>query len=246
MLNKKYILGVGITDVSFNTILEYLVEKLKKEGKKLYLVTPNPELLMIARRDEGYKKVLNNAEIALPDGIGVVIAGKILGRPLKARATGVDFVYNLCNTIAKQPITVGFLGGSPNVAEKASECLTKKYPGLKVAFAVSEWPSESEVSSQKSVVSCDMLFVAFGSPKQEKWIAENLDRLPVKAAMGVGGAFDFISGKVHRAPKFVRGLGLEWLFRLIRQPWRLKRQTALIRFIFLVLKERASQARIMV
>ena len=96
MLNKKYILGVGITDVSFNTILEYLVEKLKKEGKKLYLVTPNPELLMIARRDEGYKKVLNNAEIALPDGIGVVIAGKILGRPLKARATGVDFVYNLC------------------------------------------------------------------------------------------------------------------------------------------------------
>ncbi|KKS87577.1 MAG: Glycosyl transferase, WecB/TagA/CpsF family [Microgenomates group bacterium GW2011_GWC1_43_11] len=204
MLNKKYILGVGITDVSFNTILEYLVEKLKKEGKKLYLVTPNPELLMIARRDEGYKKVLNNAEIALPDGIGVVIAGKILGRPLKARATGVDFVYNLCNTIAKQPITVGFLGGSPNVAEKASECLTKKYPGLKVAFAVSE------------------------------------------AAMGVGGAFDFISGKVHRAPKFVRGLGLEWLFRLIRQPWRLKRQTALIRFIFLVLKERASQARIMV
>ncbi|KKR88260.1 MAG: Teichoic acid biosynthesis protein [Candidatus Wolfebacteria bacterium GW2011_GWB1_41_12] len=238
MLSKKIILGVGVIDVSFNTILEYLVKKLKNEGKKFYLVTPNPELLMIARRDESYKKVLNNAELALPDGIGVVIAGKILGKPLKARITGVDFVYNFCNAIAKQPITVGFLGGGPNVAEKASKCLIKKYPGLKVGFAYEDWPPQSVVSSQESVVSCDLLFVAFGSPKQEKWIAENLDMLPVKAAMGVGGAFDFISGKVRRAPKFVRGLGLEWLFRLAIQPWRIKRQVALIKFTALVIKEK--------
>jgi N-acetylglucosaminyldiphosphoundecaprenol N-acetyl-beta-D-mannosaminyltransferase len=129
---------------------------------------------------------------------------------------------------------VGFLGAGPNIAEKTVECLKEKYPGLKVGLVAKEW---SESLKDKQV---DILFVAFGSPKQEIWISENLEKLPVKVVIGVGGAFDFISGKVRRAPLFMRKIGLEWLFRLIIQPWRIKRQLRLIQFIFLVLKARIS------
>jgi N-acetylglucosaminyldiphosphoundecaprenol N-acetyl-beta-D-mannosaminyltransferase len=127
---------------------------------------------------------------------------------------------------------VGFLGAGPHVAGLTAECLREKYPGLKINFTETEWNFEKEYPKT------DILFVAFGSPKQEIWIAENLSRLPVKVAIGVGGAFDFVSGKVKRAPVFARKLGLEWLFRLIIEPWRIKRQTRLIKFIFLVCKEK--------
>ena len=129
---------------------------------------------------------------------------------------------------------MGFLGAGPSVAVKTAECLEKKYKGLKISMVSQEW--SEELKSKKT----DILFVAFGSPKQEIWIAENLNQLPAKVVIGVGGAFDFISGKVRRAPVFIRQLGLEWLFRLIIQPWRIKRQLKLLTFIDLVLKEKFS------
>ena len=168
------------------------------------------------------------------DGIGVVLAAKIMGKPLKQRVTGVDFVESLCKYISKRPITAAFLGGGPRVAEKACECLQKKYSGLKTAW-FSQEPNDSLLYK-----STDILFVAFGSPKQEEWIAKNLDKIPAKVVIGVGGAFDFISGNVRRAPKFIRSLGLEWLFRLLIQPWRIKRQLSLIKFVYLIFKEKFS------
>ncbi|HZQ29652.1 MAG TPA: WecB/TagA/CpsF family glycosyltransferase [Patescibacteria group bacterium] len=229
---KKNIIGVGVSDVSKEEVLEYIIQNIRKKTKKYYIVTPNPEILVMANNDFRYKKVLNSADLALADGIGVILAGKLLGRPLKERIPGADFVKILCEMIAKQPITVSFLGGRPKIAEMTAECLRREYPGLKVRFAGADIPSDV------NKLASDLLFVAFGSPKQEFWIAENLNRLPIKAAMGVGGAFDFISGAVKRAPAWIRALGLEWLYRLIRQPWRARRQLSLLTFAFLVIRER--------
>jgi len=233
---KTYLLGVGFTSLSERNILEYIVKSLRKGVKKYYVVTPNPELLVIAAKQNAYKNVLNNAKIALPDGIGVLLASRLIGKPIEQRITGVDFMEDLCNEVSKRPITVGFLGGGPNVADTTADCLEKKYPGLNVGFVSQEW---SEDLKSKKI---DILFVAFGSPKQELWIAENLKDIPATVAIGVGGAFDFISGKVPRSPKILRQLGLEWLFRLIVQPWRIKRQFSLLMFVFLVLREKITTA----
>jgi N-acetylglucosaminyldiphosphoundecaprenol N-acetyl-beta-D-mannosaminyltransferase len=293
-MNKKNILGVGITDASKKEVLEYIVKNLENFTEKSYFVTPNPEFLVLANKNITFKNILNNADLALADGVGVMIAAKILGKPLKDRFAGVDLVKSLCKEVSEKPITVGFLGGRGGVAELTAECLRKKYPGLKVGFVGEEWlngekidrlshvagdvcssdrgPVKSNPSRQCSFAvravgspssfatpkmssanknnltirqfdkkKIDILFVAFGCPKQEFWISENLPKIPVKIAIGVGGAFDYISGKVPRAPGFLRTLGLEWLFRLIVQPWRIKRQLSLIEFIYLVLKERINQ-----
>lgn len=229
---KKNLLGVGVSVASRIEVLEYLVKNSLKGSKKIFIVTPNPELLVMAKKDENYKKVLNSADLALPDGVGIMLAGKFLGLSLKDRITGVDLVENLCKRISNQPITVSFVGGRPGIAERTVECLKKRYFGLKTTFF------GEEIEDFSKLKGTDILFVAFGSPKQEFWIADNLKRLPVKVVIGVGGSFDFISGETPRAPKIIRQIGFEWLFRLIIEPWRAKRQMALVEFIFLVLKEK--------
>lgn len=233
MFDKKNLLEVSISAAFKNEVLEYITKGLEKSDKKYYIVTPNPELLMIAHKNSEYREVLNNAELALPDGVGLMWASRILNLGLKERITGTDLVENVCKEVAKKPITVGFLGAGPGVAVRTAECLQKKYPGLKIGFTGSEWNVGNHI---------DILFVAFGSPKQEIWISQNLDNLPVKIVIGVGGAFDFISGSVKRAPVWIQKIGFEWLFRLIIQPWRIKRQLALPKFTFLVLKEKISPA----
>ena len=271
MINKKSILGVGITDATKDEVLEYIVKNLENFKKKLFFVTPNPEFLVLASKDSTFKNILNRADLALADGIGLIIAAKILGKPLEARFTGVDLVKSLCSEVSEKPITVGFLGGRDKVAERTAECLMKKYPKLKIGFVGEEWPNndsgrqphvadgtqlsrgpvgnlppESGPSTVRAVRSpsfaaipkTDILFVAFGAPKQEIWINENLQKIPVKIAIGVGGAFDYISGKIPRASSFVRRIGFEWLFRLANQPWRIKRQLFLIEFVWLVFKEK--------
>lgn len=230
-LNKKNILGIEITDENQEKILEYIITSLQKGEKKYYIVTPNPEIIVYADTHPEFKKIVNEAKIALPDGWGVVWASKILKNPIKTRITGTDILYKLCQRVAKRPVIVGFLGGRGGVAEATAECLQKKYPRLRVAYIAQDW---DEIEFRK----VDILFVAFGFPKQEEWIAQNLNKLPVKVMMGVGGAFDYVSGKVPRAPKLVRDIGFEWLFRLVVQPWRAKRQLALIKFVYLILKEK--------
>lgn len=162
----------------------------------------------------------------------------------------------------KKPVTVGFLGGRGGVAERTGKCLAKKYPGLVISFVGEEWDKQGFENAKKilgykdtkrlrqdaqqkisnitisSFPQIDILFVAFGFPKQEFWMYEHRGTIPVKVMMGVGGAFDYLSGDVKRAPKFIRDLGLEWLFRLAVQPWRWRRQLALPRFLYLVLKQR--------
>ena len=142
---KENLLGVGITVASEREVLEYIVTGLGEAAEKYYVVTPNPELLVIANNDPEYKKVLNCAKLASPDGVGVILAGKILGKGFKGKITGVDLVEKLCGEVVEQPITVGFLGGGPGVAIMARDCLQKKYPGLKIALAESGNPDDKTV-----------------------------------------------------------------------------------------------------
>lgn len=255
-LKKQKIVGVDITDAGKIEVLQYVTTSLEKKIDAYYIVTPNPEIIVLARRRKDFQEILNQAQIALPDGVGVLIAAKILGKPLRERITGVDLLQEVCKEVSEKPITVGFLGGRGGVALKASECLKKRYPGLRVSFVGEEWaePTNSkwqiangkeenfnkETISNKpyAISNIDILFVAFGFPKQEEWMAANVGKVPVKVMMGVGGAFDYISGEVSRAPLFLRNMGLEWLYRLIRQPWRFRRQLALLQFILLVLAKR--------
>lgn len=231
-LVKTDLFGVGITNETPENILEYIVRSLQKKQKPYYVVTPNPEMIVLASKNPAFRKVLNNAEIASNDGVGLGIAARILGKSLHSRLTGVSLLENVCKRVVDWPITVAFLGGRPKVAEKAAECLKKKYPGLKVAYAT------EETDSPERLPAADILFVALGAPKQEFWMAEHLGKVKVTVMVGVGGALDYISGGVVRAPSPVRALGLEWLFRLIVQPWRWRRQLALPVFAWMVFKER--------
>lgn len=208
---KKYVLGIKIDDVDMDEALNIVHKWLQKRGKH-YIVTPNPEFIMTSQKDLEFKKILNAADLSIPDGAGLKLSGKV-----KNTIPGVDLMEKLVEKSIDWAVTIGFLGGQEGVAEKTAECLQKKYPGVKIDFT-----------------SPDLLFVAFGHPKQEKWIYQNLPKLNVKVAMGVGGAFDYLSGRVPRAPIGLRNLGLEWLFRLIIQPWRVKRQLNLLKYIYLL------------
>lgn len=244
MLSHLKILNVRITNETGDKVLEYLYRRLANPQKKTSIITPNPEMLVYASRHLAYQEKLNRAEIALPDGIGLFFASSFMGDRLMDRITGVDFIEMLCAASAEKPLSMGFLGGKHGIAEKAVECLKKKYPWIKVVFAGEKLPSSSQEVKKtlglKNEEMLDILFVAYGVPKQEEWIFENLEKLPVKAAMGVGGAFDFLSGTIPRAPFIIRYAGFEWLFRLIVQPWRWKRQLSLIEFVSLVFKQKFS------
>lgn len=239
---KNQILSVGVTNATQEEVLEYVINSLEKRQENYYIVTPNPEMVVSANVHPQFKEILNKAELALCDGIGLVWAGKFLGKPFKERYTGVDFVESLCSMVSKKPITVGFLGGRGKVAELAADCLQKKYPGLKVVFVSEEWSKDAKKNQSSTFhhlpSKIDALFVAFGFPKQEQWMAQHIGKAPVKIMVGVGGAFDYISGKVARAPKWVQRFGFEWLFRLILEPWRWRRQRALIQFLWLVFLEK--------
>jgi N-acetylglucosaminyldiphosphoundecaprenol N-acetyl-beta-D-mannosaminyltransferase len=230
MLAKQTVFGVGITNATKDEVLEYILSAAEKTSKKVCIVTPNPEMIVYAVKRPGFKTILNQADVALCDGIGLYRAAAFVGKPVKQRITGTDFMELVCERSARKSVNIGLLGGKAGVAEKVRECLTERYPGLHITFASEEWTNQAH--------DIDILFVAFGHPKQEEWIANNLERLPVKVAMGVGGAFDYISGNVPRAPGIVQSLGFEWLYRLIRQPWRWRRQLALLAFVSMVIRER--------
>ena len=227
------ILGTSVTTASKSQILEYIVKSLAKRGEKFYVVTPNPEILTFASASKEYQDILNRADVSIPDGVGVLMAGKFLKKDIRARITGVDLMLELCHEASKRGLSIGLLGGRDGVAEKTAECLVKKYPGLRIVLTAEEFPIGF-------VPHIDILFVAYGFPKQERWIAKNLSDIKVSVVMGVGGAFDYISGKVPRAPRVVRDVGMEWAYRLVRQPWRVKRQLALPVFVIKVIKEKLS------
>ncbi len=202
------------------------------------IVTLNPEMAMAARRDPHLRAIVHAADLVVPDGIGIVWAAHLLGSPLPERVTGVDLLEAIAAEATIPNVRVFLLGAAPGVAAEAARRLSARHPtSLHIdSLAGSPAPADAEdVLAAIGAAPLDLLFVAFGNPAQERWIAAHRDRLPVAVAIGVGGALDFAAGTAPRAPRWLRRLGLEWLYRLVRQPWRWRRMMALPHFGALML-----------
>jgi len=243
-MNKVEILGVKIDNLSLQEVLEKTGQFLDSADQH-YIVTPNPEFLVAAQKDQNFKEILNYADIAVADGIGLIKAAKYLGKRLQ-RVTGVDLVWAISELAEQKNCPVYFLGGGEMVAASATEVLQQEFPNLKVVGAESggeiadPQQTDSDLLNRINDAGPKILFIAFGQVKQEKWIFYHLDKLPsVKLAIGIGGAFDYISGIVKRPPRFIQRAGLEWLYRLIKQPQRWQRIfNAIVIFPLLVVKSR--------
>jgi len=236
--SSLYVLGVRVDDMTADEMLA-LVEQFIAERAPHQLCTVNPEFIMAAQRDETFRQVINHAAVCLPDGIGVLWAARRLGHPLRERVAGSDMVEQIAARAARAGWRIYFLGAAPGVADKAAVILQSRYPGLVVAGTFAGSPALDEqdaIVERICAAQPDVLFVAFGAPAQDVWIARNQPRLQAPVAVGVGGAFDFIAGVSKRAPTWVQRLGLEWLHRLYCEPWRWRRQLALLRFAWRVLR----------
>lgn len=234
------ILGVHVHVVTMAEAMRS-AEAMTESNQAHQLVTVNPEFIMAAQDNKEFRKVLNSAALSFADGIGVVWASRILGQPIRERVPGVEMFENLVSIAAAKSLRVFLLGAAEGIAEQASRVLQQKHSGLIVAGTFSGTPKPEDDASICQMIQrakTDLLFVAFGAPNQDLWIARNQPRLRIPVAMGVGGTFDFVVGKARRAPKALRVVGLEWLHRLIREPWRWKRQLALPRFVVAIFLQR--------
>lgn len=235
---EAIMLGVRVHGVTFEQTLA-LIEAFIANGRPHQITTVNPEFVVAAQQDDLFRRIINRAALAFPDGTGVLWAAKWLGQPkLPERIAGVDVVEALAELSAQKGYRLYFLGAQPGVAEQAATVLAGRYPGMVAAgcFAGSPDAKDEEMIVAKiQAARPDVVFVAYGAPHQDKWIARNMHRLPAAVLIGVGGAFDFISGLAKRAPPWMQRLGLEWLHRFIQQPSRWRRMwNAVPRFLWLV------------
>jgi len=280
-LNAGNVLKINITTDPKDTILEYVQKylneadknsaiRIKKDIKPLVIVTPNPEQIVLAQQNIHFAKILNRADIAIPDGIGVVFAMHLFEKKSDIRSfgssfqriAGVDFMKNLVAIASKERVTIGLIGGRAGIAVKALECLRVAHSKLngwaedapeftivnnELKMQNNDQKSQhlyfSDLASRIQVSKTQILFVGLGAPKQEYFIEQLVSSLPSTVntpliLMSVGGSFDFISGKIQRAPQLARLMGFEWAWRLFQEPWRWKRQTTLLRFIWLLLKSK--------
>jgi N-acetylglucosaminyldiphosphoundecaprenol N-acetyl-beta-D-mannosaminyltransferase len=238
------VLGVRVDDITNDELLA-AVDGYVAGRQPHQIITLNPEMLVAACDDPQFWQVLNSADLNVADGVGLMAAARWLGHPLRERVTGSDGIYRLTEHCARQGYRPFFLGAASGVAEVVAGRLAARYPGLEVAGAYAGSPcpeDEDDVVSRVRAAAPDLLFVAYGVPAEERWIARNRDRLAVPVMIGVGGAFDFVAGVARRAPPWMRRAGLEWLHRLLRQPWRWRRQLSLIRFVILVFGSKLSLA----
>jgi N-acetylglucosaminyldiphosphoundecaprenol N-acetyl-beta-D-mannosaminyltransferase len=233
------ILGVRVDRVSQTWTLEHMMEMIAQHraaGSQLpcrQVVTVNPEFVMAAQHNPAFCQAINAAALVVADGIGIVWAARYLKAPLPERITGVDTLVALAERCAAQGYRIYLLGAAPGIAEEAAARLQQQAPGLQIAgtYAGSPAPAEEEEILKRLLAArADVLCVAYGAPAQDLWIYRNLSRLPAALAVGVGGAYDFISGRQQRAPRLMQRLGIEWLYRLYREPWRWRRMLALPRF----------------
>lgn len=239
--SRLEILGVPVDAISYDGWMSQIGHWVEAGDGAHHVCTVNPEFIMIARRDPIFFNILNRAAICVPDGVGLLWASRHLGAPLPNRVTGADGLPIIARHAAEKGWKLFFLGAGAGIAERAAKLLREKHPRLIVAGTFGGSPAEGEedeIVARINRSGADILLVAYGAPEQDRWIARNLPRLEVAMAMGVGGAFDFIAGVVPRAPLWMRNRGVEWLYRLLRQPWRLRRMLRLPRFILAVLRQK--------
>ena len=218
------------------------VRRMLQAGGVHQIVTANGAMLVRAARDERIRHALNNASLAIADGIGVVLAARILGRPAFPRVPGVELAQEVCALAAAEKRRVFLLGAAPGVAAAAAEVLRKRYPGLQVVGVVDGFFRDDSVAIEAiRQARPDVLFVALGFPRQELWIASHRERLGVPVCMGVGGTLDVLAGRVRRAPRLVQRMGLEWAYRLMQEPRRWRVAMSLPLVIVLAIMERVKE-----
>jgi N-acetylglucosaminyldiphosphoundecaprenol N-acetyl-beta-D-mannosaminyltransferase len=234
------ILGVRVDDVTFDEAVA-LIERYVNERGPHAIVTPNPEIVMLARRRPDLSAALASAALAVPDGIGLLLAARWLGLPLREHVRGTDLIRQLARRSVERGWRWLLLGAEDGVATEAGRRLCTEYPGLRIAgaFPGSPRPEDDQWVRQqvRSVGKVDIALVAYGAPAQELWLQRNLGPLDLSVGIGVGGVLNFLAGRVPRAPSWIRRLELEFLYRLWVEPWRWRRQLTLPRFAALAARE---------
>lgn len=229
--NRIDILGVGFDN--------YTMEEAVAEGMRLidepgahYVVTPNPEIVEACRDSEETNCAVNGADLVIADGIGVIYAAKMLGTPLKQKIPGIEFAEHLMACMAQEKKSLYLLGAKPGVAELAAEKLREKYPGLIIAGTHNGYFTDDRAIADNIRASmADVVFVCLGAPKQEKWMSLHGEATGAHLLLGLGGALDVFAGVVQRAPKVFQKTGMEWFYRLLKQPTRAGRMVKLPLFI---------------
>lgn len=245
---QKEILGIRYNDVTLREAAQDVARMAQKRPAR-YVVTPNPEISETCRENSRLREAVAQADYTVPDGIGVIFAARILGTPLKERVGGYDLALALLPLLAQKGLRLFLLGAKPGVAQAAAEKLTRQYGGLVVAGMQHGYFDEEREGAQViaaiNEIRADVVFVALGSPRQEIWMHNNREKLGAGLLIGLGGCFDVFAGITKRAPKLFIRLNLEWLYRLIRQPWRfvrmLKLPKYLLRAVFARLLHRPSR-----
>mgnify|MGYP001557829524 CR=1 FL=1 len=241
-MNSNKLLGITIFPETKSTVLEKILLYIDKPTSFFHIVSLNPENMVITTENKSFKKVIQTAQIKITDGVGIVLAGRWLGIKVGERMTGVELMENLLKVASDRRLRVLMIGGKENLALRLSQCYSKKFSEAKFKGVQGiediKNPTEDEEAKIFSIVADykpHLVFVTFGSPDQELWIERHKKKLSNCVVMGVGGAFDYLSGEINRAPVFIQKIGLEWLFRLVNQPWRWKRQKRLLKFIRLII-----------
>lgn len=224
---KTEILGLQFDDLTLEEATQAGAEFLSGTGFH-YVVTPNPEFILAAETDLEFKTILNQADLVLPDGIGVVYSAKILGTPLKGRVPGIDFASNMLEVLNEKGGRLFLLGAKPGVAEQAGERILEQHPNIVLCGTQDGYfKDEQDVVRKVADARPDLLFVCLGAPKQEKWIARWGMLTGAKLAIGLGGALDVFAGNVERAPEAWQKAGMEWAYRLKKEPQRIGRMARL-------------------
>ena len=232
------VLGVGFDNLTVDQAVEEGMRLLHTPGAH-YVVTPNPEIVETCRQDAAAREAVNGAELVLADGIGVIYGAKLLGTPLKGRVTGIAFAQGLMARMAQGGETLFLLGAKPGYAQQAAENLRKQYPGLQIVGTNDGYFRDDDPVTEKIRSSgAQAVFVCLGAPKQEFWMAKNGAATGAHLLVGLGGCLDVFSGHVKRAPVLLQRLGLEWLYRLCKEPRRIGRMARLPLFLVHVAGER--------
>ncbi|MGD6842206.1 WecB/TagA/CpsF family glycosyltransferase [Bacillus infantis] len=235
---KEQFLGVDVCGENYEQLASLLLKDID-EGRKSFIVAINPEKVMKAKEDPALKDLLNTATYQIPDGIGIILASRLKGGQIRERVTGIDMMLNLCKMAAGNGKSIFLYGAKPGIAAEAADKLKEMYPGLTVAGVLDGYEKdEQKVVDTINHANPDIIFVAMGSPRQENWIIKHMNTLAPSVYQGVGGSFDVISGKIQRAPEAFQKLGMEWFYRLMKEPWRWKRQILLPKFLLAVIGDK--------
>lgn len=244
-MDKINIMGIRIDNVTMDKVVSLCATKINKK-EKFVIFTPNTEFIMMAKDDDKFKNYLNSSDVNIPDGIGLIYASKIRKKPLSEKVAGYDLSCNLIKLADDNNLKLYIVGGKPGVAEKAKEKINEKYSNIRVVgtndgyfkgthLGLPGHEEELKVLNDINSKSPNIIFVGFGAKKQEEWILKNKDKINCNIFIGNGGSIDVLAGNVKRAPDIYIKLGLEWLYRLVKEPKRIKRQILLPKFMLQII-----------